>query len=91
MARYGSPEGFGSDVHASRLIAPDARDLTPGDASSSAPDSVVFLCVLVTILTAMLILARENRPWKAIESDSLRTSAGTYIYPQIAFRPPPAR
>lgn len=89
MARYESPEGYSSDVHASRLIAPDARDLTPGE--SSPAESMVFLCVSLAIFTATFILAPENRPWNTIQRESLRSSSGFYFSPHIAFRPPPSR
>jgi hypothetical protein len=91
MARYAPSEGYGSDVHASRVIAPDARDLTPGENSSSAPEGLAFLCVFLTAIAAACDLAKESRPWVTIRREALRISPKHYFSPQIAFRPPPAR
>jgi hypothetical protein len=91
MSRYSSAEGPGSDVHASRVIAPDARDLTSGESLSHVPESAAFSYSFLTILTAMSFLARERRPWITIERESLGHPDPSYFFPQTAFRPPPIR
>jgi hypothetical protein len=91
MARYAPSEGFGSDAHSLRVMAPDARDLTPGENSSSAPESLAFLCVFLTAIAVEVILAPERRRWNAIRREALRISPKHYFSPQIAFRPPPVR
>lgn len=88
MSRYSSADGIGSDVHASRVMAPDARDLTPGE-TSSATGSMAFLYALVSVLAAASLVAPEDRPWNIRRRETLRASNGSYFSPQIALRPPP--
>lgn len=91
MARYGPIDGVGSDLHASRVIQPEIRDFTADDASSAACSALAFCCAFLTILAVGCILAVESRPWIAVGREMLRISSGSYFFPQIAFRPPPAR
>ena len=91
MARYEPIAGVGSVLHASRVIQPEIRDLAPDDTSSAASGTLAFYCFLLAIVAAGCILAAESRTWDAVRRDMLCIPSRSHFFPQIAFRPPPAR